>query len=95
MPETGLWTAEDEITPLNSWIALPGRNNLGLGRHWHFWSGAGWLITGIAMSPALAARFPWILKLFGGRQSVRSLHFLGICIYVLFIIIHVALVIRQ
>ena len=32
------WTAEDEIEPLSSWVALPGRNNLGLGRHWHFWS---------------------------------------------------------
>jgi methionine sulfoxide reductase catalytic subunit len=53
------------------------------------------IITGIAMSPALAARFPWFLKLFGGRQSVRSLHFVGICLYVLFIIIHVTVVIRH
>lgn len=41
-----LWTAEEEIRPLNSVVALPGKNNLGLGRHWHFWSVTAWLITG-------------------------------------------------
>ena len=29
-------------------------------------------------SPAIAARFPWYLKIFGGRQAARSLHFLGL-----------------
>ncbi|ARS35421.1 molybdopterin-dependent oxidoreductase [Pontibacter actiniarum] len=42
-----LWTAEDEIRPLSPWLALPGRNNLGLGRHWHLWSVVGWLLSGI------------------------------------------------
>lgn len=46
MPGNKLWIAEDEIKPLNSWMALPGQNNLGIGRHWHFWSVCGWLITG-------------------------------------------------
>lgn len=59
MPETGLWTAEDEITPLNSWFALPGRNNLGLGRHWHFWSVAGWLITGLIYVACLLVTPQW------------------------------------
>ena len=59
MPETGLWTAEDEIVPLNSWIALPGRNNLGLGRHWHFWSATGWLITGAVYVVCLFATSQW------------------------------------
>ncbi|HET7324938.1 MAG TPA: oxidoreductase, partial [Halococcus sp.] len=42
-----LWTAEDEIEPLPSWLALPGDNNLGLGRHWHFWGALGWTLTGL------------------------------------------------
>ena len=34
------------------------------------------ILTGIAMSPAVVNRFPWYAKLFGGRQSARSIHFL-------------------
>jgi methionine sulfoxide reductase catalytic subunit len=33
------------------------------------------ILTGIAMSPAAVNRFPWYAKLFGGRQSARSIHF--------------------
>ena len=40
------WTAEDEIKPLSPWLALPGRNNLGLGCHWHFWAVIGWIVAG-------------------------------------------------
>ncbi len=50
------------------------------------------LLTGIAMSPALDNRFPWYPKLFGGRQGARSLHFLLLAGYVVFIVIHVGLV---
>jgi len=50
------------------------------------------LLTGIAMSPALDSRFPWYPKLFGGRQGARSLHFLLLAGYVVFIVIHVGLV---
>jgi methionine sulfoxide reductase catalytic subunit len=34
------------------------------------------IATGIAMSPAVVNRFPWYAKIFGGRQSARSIHFL-------------------
>lgn len=47
MSNSQIWTAEDEIEPVPPWIALPGRNNLGLGRHWHFWAVSGWLLTGL------------------------------------------------
>ena len=50
------------------------------------------LLTGAAMSPAIAAQFPWYLKLFGGRQGARSLHFLGMAAFVVFTILHTALV---
>lgn len=155
-------SAEDEIE-VPSWLAQPGKDNLGLGRHWHFFSVMFWvlngltyvtlllktqewrrllptswaivpralhtfrnylllrlppksefqpydplqqltyaavvfllapsmLLTGAAMSPAIEARFPWYPKLFGGRQAARSLHFLSMLSFVVFTIIHVALV---
>lgn len=50
------------------------------------------LLTGATMSPAVEARFPWYIKLFGGRQVGRSLHFLSLLAFILFIIVHTALV---
>lgn len=164
MPEDRLWTSEEEMEHWSSWIALPGRKNLGVGRHWHFWSVTGWLatglayvvglfatgqwlrlvptswaifpqawaafvtyldlqlppepavlpfnalqqltyfgvifvlaplqiLTGLAQSPAIAARFPWYAKLFHGHQGARSLHFLGMVAFVLFVGVHVATVV--
>jgi len=34
------------------------------------------ILTGIAMSPAVVSRFAWYGRIFGGRQSARSMHFL-------------------
>jgi len=51
------------------------------------------IATGSAMSPSIDARFPWYPKIFGGRQVARSLHFLGMIGFVLFIVVHVAMVI--
>ena len=164
MPTDRLWTSADEETSFSSWIALPGRRNLGMGRHWHFfcaifwilngltyvallfgtgewrrlvptsWSifpeaaRAGWhylhlhappaghpynalqqltyagvvfilgpllLLTGAAMSPSIAARYPWYLRLFRGRQPARSLHFLALIAVVGFTIVHVVLVVVE
>ncbi len=158
------WTAEDEKQPYTPWVALPGRDHLGLGRFWHFVAVIGWLLTGLiyllvlgtngqwrrlvptswavlpqaweaataylrldvpsggnpynalqqltyfavvfaltplqiatglAMSPALAGRFPWFPRLFGGRQAARSVHFLGLVAFVAFTIHHIALVIAH
>jgi sulfoxide reductase catalytic subunit YedY len=50
------------------------------------------ILTGIAMAPALANRFPRYARIFGGRQSARSIHFLVLVSYIPFIIIHVTLV---
>jgi|KBSMisStandDraft_5_1062788.scaffolds.fasta_scaffold39963_1 thiosulfate reductase cytochrome b subunit len=158
-----IWISLEEEESFSSWIALPGHKNLGLGRHWHFFSiifwianGAAYYIllftsdewqrlvptswsiipqaihtmtqyasfnfsaaamgnpydpiqqlayfgvvfilgpfmiaTGAAMSPAIGARFPWYPKIFRGRQVARSLHFIGMVGFVLFIIIHIAMV---
>src|SRR6185436_16008360 len=47
LPAHELWTSRDEEESFSSWVALPGRKNLGLGRHWHFLADAGWLLTGL------------------------------------------------
>jgi methionine sulfoxide reductase catalytic subunit len=156
-----VWISLEEEESFSSWVALPGHKNLGLGRHWHFFSiifwiangaayyillftsdewqrliPASWSIfpgalhtglmylslhfppdnpydpiqqlsyfvvvfilgpfmiaTGAAMSPAIGARFPRYPKIFGGRQVARSLHFLGMCIFVLFLVAHISMII--
>lgn len=167
MPQDRLWTSQDEEEDYTSIIAMPGHAKLGLGRHWHFASVIGWILTGLvyvvllfvtpewrrlvptswlifpqawqdiitylslhspptlpgepynalqkltyagvvfllapfqiatgaAMSPAIAARFPWYVNgIFRGRQTARSLHFLGLAAFVLFVIGHVFLVIIE
>lgn len=50
------------------------------------------ILSGPSMSPALTNRFHWYPKLPGNRQIGRSLHFLVMCAFVLFVIAHVAMV---
>lgn len=161
--EEGVYTSlmdEKSVTPL---LALPGRENIGLGRHWHglsvmFWVLNGFvyivllfatglwrrivptswdivpeawdslttylslqtpdishfapydalqmlgytfvifilapfqMLTGLAMAPAIRGRFPWYVKMFGGHQGARSLHFIGLVLFSGFIVMHVSLV---
>ena len=158
------WIAREQEETWSSWVAQPGGNNLGLGRHWHFaslgfwvlnglvyviglFASGGWprlipqswsvlpdawhtflsyltlqsppasafnpfdalqqlaygavvfllapflILTGAAQSPAIDARFPRYVGLFGGRQGARSLHFLGLVAFLLFVVIHVSLVV--
>src|SRR5207248_4070008 len=157
IPKDKLYTSMDDEIPVTPVLALPGEDNLGLGRLWHFFTVIFWvlnglvyvvllfatgewsrliptswsifpqawdtfltyitfhipptsdfrpydplqqlayaavvfllgpfmLLTGAAMSPAIEARFPWYIKLFGGRQVARSLHFLSLIAFTLFII---------
>ncbi len=51
------------------------------------------IMTGITMSPGMNAAWPWLLDLFGGRQSARSIHFLCAGGIAGFIVLHLALVI--
>lgn len=52
------------------------------------------ILTGLAMSPALTGKYPGFLKLFGGRRQVaRSLHFIGMIGFSLFILIHITMTI--
>lgn len=163
MKKDVIYTSLDDEVPASPWLALPGGKNLGIGRHWHFFSVIFWvlnglvyvvllfatgewtrliptswsifpdafhtfltyitlhippasdfhpydplqqlayagvvfllgpfmLLTGATMSPAIAGRFPWYIKIFGGRQVGRSLHFLSLLAFIAFIIVHTALV---
>ena len=164
MPKDKLYDTLDEEEGYSSIVAMPGHGQLGLGRHWHFFSVIGWILcgityvvllfatgewrrfwpyswevfprafqdvvtylsfdlppllpgqpynavqmltygavvfvlspfmiaTGAAQSPALEARFPLFVRLFGGRQWARSLHFLALLAFLVFIVIHVFMVI--
>lgn len=50
------------------------------------------LATGLTLSPGFDAACPWLLSLFGGRQSARTLHFAGAMLVILFILVHLAMV---
>lgn len=50
-------------------------------------------LTGMTMSPGMDAIFPWLVDLFGGRQSARTLHFIAANLIVLFIAVHLLMVV--
>jgi thiosulfate reductase cytochrome b subunit len=53
------------------------------------------VLTGLTMSPAITAAYPILLKMFFGAQSARTIHFFASSALVLFLIVHVAMVIRS
>ncbi len=53
----------------------------------------GLILTGLTLSPGMNAALPWLLELFGGRQSARSIHFLCAAGTAIFIVVHLLLVI--
>jgi thiosulfate reductase cytochrome b subunit len=50
------------------------------------------IFTGMAMSPASLARFPFLLTLFDGRQSARTIHFICANLLILFTFVHITMV---
>jgi thiosulfate reductase cytochrome b subunit len=52
------------------------------------------VMTGLTMSPAITAAYPFLLKIFFGTQSARTIHFFASVSLVLFLIVHVAMIIR-
>jgi len=50
------------------------------------------ILTGLSMSPGMDAILPWVVDLFGGRQSARTIHFIAASLIVLFVFVHVAMV---
>lgn len=50
------------------------------------------IFTGLTMSPTMNAAWPWLLDVFGGRQSARTIHFLCAFALVAFVLVHIVLV---
>jgi thiosulfate reductase cytochrome b subunit len=50
------------------------------------------VLAGLAMSPQLDAAYPWLLSIFGGRQSARTIHFLCAFSLLGFVIVHLSMV---
>lgn len=50
------------------------------------------VLTGLTMSPAMNAALPWLIDLFGGRQTARTIHFITMALLVGFFVIHMAMV---
>lgn len=50
------------------------------------------ILTGLAMSPGMDAIVPWLVDVFGGRQTARTIHFVCMAAIVLFFVVHIAMV---
>jgi len=46
------------------------------------------VLMGLGLSPRLDAAWPALVDAFGGRQSVRTLHFIAAAVLVLFVLVH-------
>ena len=53
------------------------------------------ILTGLTLSPAVTAAYPWLFSLFGGFQSARTIHFFDSLVLVLFVLVHVIMVVRS
>lgn len=51
------------------------------------------ILTGLTMSPGMDAAWPWLLELFGGRQTARTIHFFTMVAFVLFFVVHIVMVV--
>ncbi|HWA19830.1 MAG TPA: cytochrome b/b6 domain-containing protein [Devosia sp.] len=51
------------------------------------------VLTGLTMSPTMDAAWPFLLDIFGGRQTARTIHFLTMLALVLFFIVHIVMVV--
>ena len=50
------------------------------------------VLTGLSMSPGFNAAAPWLLDLFGGRQTARTIHFAVMALLVGFFVIHMLMI---
>ena len=49
------------------------------------------IATGLTMSPGIDAGFPFLVDLFGGRQTARTVHFSVMVLLVLFFVVHIVM----
>jgi DMSO/TMAO reductase YedYZ molybdopterin-dependent catalytic subunit/thiosulfate reductase cytochrome b subunit len=60
MPKDQLWTSTDEEEAFPAWLALPGgKEQLGLGRYWHFTAVFGWTLAGLLYLAVLFTSDQW------------------------------------
>ena len=50
------------------------------------------VLTGLSMSPQMDTVLGWWLDFVGGRQAARSIHFMMMALFVLFAVVHLAMV---
>jgi thiosulfate reductase cytochrome b subunit len=50
------------------------------------------ILAGLTMSPGMDAAFPWLLDIFGGRQTARTIHFIAAALILLFVFVHIVMV---
>lgn len=50
------------------------------------------IATGLTMSPAFNAVAPWLLDVFGGRQTARTIHFALMLALVAFFVVHMVMI---
>jgi thiosulfate reductase cytochrome b subunit len=53
------------------------------------------VLTGLTMAPAVTAAFPSLLRIFGGYQSARTIHFFAFAALLAFVAVHLAMVIKS
>ena len=51
------------------------------------------ILTGLTMSPGMDAAWPWLLDIFAGRQTARTIHFIVMLLLVAFFVIHIVMVV--
>jgi thiosulfate reductase cytochrome b subunit len=50
------------------------------------------VLTGMSMSPAITAAYPFLLDVLGGFQSARTIHFFGFALLITFLLVHLLMV---
>ncbi len=50
------------------------------------------ILTGLSMSPGFNAAAPWLLDVFGGRQTARTIHFIVMLALVAFFVVHMLMI---
>lgn len=51
------------------------------------------ILTGLTMSPGMDAAWPWLVDVFGGRQTARTIHFIAMVLLALFFVVHIIMVV--
>jgi len=52
-------------------------------------------VSGLTMAPAVTSAFPFLLRLFGGYQSARTIHFFTFVALALFVLVHLVMVVKS